>query len=259
MTTFLRLQAAPVDQKAATLRNAVCMLADGRHDYGLAAVYESSPDSFGDLPSSPFAYWVGERIRGLFPQLRCFESDGRLALGGLKTLSDERFVRAWWELPAPRAGWQPLAKGGAFSPHYADLHLCVGWRSGGREISSYGYQRRPREGFGATNRGIEAYFRSGVTWPRRTGGLSFRVMPSGSIFGDKGPAAFLDDDDPFGLLAMAAVMNSSTFGYLIAAQLARTELAQSLRGWVGTAHARAGHSGTMTGIDWRGSNGRRGR
>jgi hypothetical protein len=51
-------------------------------------------------------------------------------------------------------------------------------------------------------------------------------MPTGCIFGHKGPAVFVDGDHAE-LLALCAIMNSSSFGYLVSVQLARTELAQS--------------------------------
>jgi hypothetical protein len=73
----------------------------------------------------------------------------------------------------------------------------------------------------------DQYFRPGLTWPRRTNGLSIRVLPKDCIFGDKGPAAFVDGDAPESLLALCAIMNCKVFGYLLAVQLARTELAQS--------------------------------
>ncbi|HQP89323.1 MAG TPA: hypothetical protein PLL76_23975, partial [Thermoanaerobaculia bacterium] len=73
--------------------------------------------------------------------------------------------------------------------------------------------------------GSEAYFRPGLTWPRRTSGLSFRAMPRGCIFGDKGPGAFVEGDESDTLLALLAVLNSRPFGSLMALQLARTELA----------------------------------
>ena len=52
-------------------------------------------------------------------------------------------------------------------------------------------------------------------------------MPSGCIFADKGPAAFVEKDDSEELLALAAVTNSQPFTLLVSLQLARTELAQS--------------------------------
>jgi hypothetical protein len=47
------------------------------------------------------------------------------------------------------------------------------------------------------------------------------------IFADKGPAAFVEDNDAISLLALCAILNSGPFGALVAIQLARTELAQS--------------------------------
>ena len=55
------------------------------------------------------------------------------------------------------------------------------------------------------------FFRPGLTWPRRTNGLSFRALPAGSVFADKGPVVFVSDDDHMSLLALAAVMNSRVF------------------------------------------------
>ena len=57
--------------------------------------------------------------------------------------------------------------------------------------------------------------------------LSFRLMPSGCIFGDKGPGVFVSNDAPHKLLAICAVVNSAAYRSLVALQLARTELAQS--------------------------------
>lgn len=52
-----------------------------------------------------------------------------------------------------------------------------------------------------------------------------RVLPSGCIFADKGPAAFLKDDSPEELLAILAVTNSSAFGVLVSLQLAAADAA----------------------------------
>src|SRR6266404_3070601 len=159
-TIFLRILEA--DDKAEALRAAIWapVAARGKQRFELDAV------SFAAVPRSPFAYWVSDRLRSLFGKLQHFESGGRSVLGGLKTLSDERFVRVWWELPIGIEHlWPGLVKGGAFSRFYADVYLRVNWRTKGQEISWYGYQRRPREGFGAASRGVEAYFRPGLTWP----------------------------------------------------------------------------------------------
>lgn len=45
-------------------------------------------------------------------------------------------------------------------------------------------------------------------------------MPSGCIFADKGPAAFLDSNDPESLLALLAITNSAAFRGLVSLQMA---------------------------------------
>ena len=217
MSLFLRLLGDA--DKGATLEAAIWSVAAGEGD---ARVFEVESESFEQVPGAPFAYWVSDAVRETFRRLPALESDGRIALGGLKTLSDERFLRCWWEVVnAGGTEWPPLAKGGPFSSFYFDNPLALNWESKGEDISWYGYQRRPREGFGAASRGLEAYFRPGLTWPRRTqSGLALRAMPAGCIFADKGPAAFVEGDDPEGLLALLAVTNSAAFRRLVELQMA---------------------------------------
>ena len=69
--------------------------------------------------------------------------------------------------------------------------------------------------------------RPGLTWPRRTSGLSLRVLPAGSAFADKGPALFRANDSRPALLADLAIASSRSFSACVDAQLARTTLAQS--------------------------------
>lgn len=45
-------------------------------------------------------------------------------------------------------------------------------------------------------------------------------MPAGCIFADKGPAAFVQNDDPRELLALLALVNSRAFGLLVSLQMA---------------------------------------
>ena len=219
MTVFIRVLETPVGEKPKALRDAVESVS--LHAAPQGSWFERSPESFTNVPGSPFAYWVSEQFTGVFARCEAFENQQRCALGGLKTLSDERFVRLAWETPDDAHGWTPLAKGGAFATFYADIYLLVNWRAEGADISWYGYQRRPREGFGAATRGVHAYFRPGLTWSRRSQvGLSLRVLPKGCIFGDKGPAAFVEKDSSEDLLALLAITTSAAFRYLVAVQMA---------------------------------------
>ncbi len=101
MSTAIFLRLLRDQDKAAALAEAVAAVRAGRTlnpSTELRAgpvVYAVDPASFRQVPSSPFAYWVSERIRRLFTELPPFESEGRTVKQGLATADDFRFVRAW--------------------------------------------------------------------------------------------------------------------------------------------------------------------
>jgi hypothetical protein len=222
MTTFLRLLMDK--EKADNLLASCTALRSGGTD---ERVFQVSPESFRAVPGAPFAYWVSEAVRQVFKRIPAFERNERTARQGLATAEDFRFVRTWWE--KPDKGWYGFAKGGTFSPFYADVYLMTNWDNDGAEVKAGICRRYPylngNAEFVAKN--PQFYLRPGITWPRRTNGLSFRVMPKGCIFADKGPVAFVADDEPEILLALCALLNSQAFGLLVSVQLARVELAQS--------------------------------
>lgn len=222
MTTFIRLLTDK--DKDAALLSCCTEVRTGKPDKRL---FEVEPESFHGVPGAPFAYWVSQEVRQVFERFPSLENSERTARQGLATAEDFRFVRAWWEEPGD--GWYGFAKGGIFSPFYADIYLMAKWSKGGAEIKSGICKRYPylngNAEFVAKN--PQFYLRPGITWPRRTNGLSFRIMPSGCIFADKGPAAFVTNDEPDDLLALCALVNSQAFGLLVSVQLARVELAQS--------------------------------
>lgn len=209
-TVFLR--ALDADDKALAVLQAISVPGSERQ-------FEVDVSEFSSVPGSPFSYWVSDELRRTFGNLPAFETGARTARQGLATADDFRFVRAWWEVqPTQQKRWVCFAKGGAFSPYYADIFLVVDWQGEGRALNAFS---------GSVIRNPRYYMRPGITWPLRTNGLSFRVMPSGGVFGHKGPAAFIEGDDHETLLALTAIINSTAFERLVSLQLARTELAQS--------------------------------
>ncbi len=219
MTIFLRLLAER-DKGAALLD--VCSRQRAEGSPGHPLIFEVAPEAFDAVPGKPFAYWVTDAVRTGFLRGKSALFTAKL---GLKTDDDFRFIRSWFEVFHAANRWSPLAKGGTFSPFYSDIHLVLKWQENGWELKTLSTERWGNAGKRIFNEAY--YFRPGLTWPRRTNGLSFRVMPAGSIFADKGPAAFVADDDPEELLALSAILNSRAFGLLVSVQLARTELAQS--------------------------------
>ncbi|MFZ4986153.1 MAG: type II restriction endonuclease subunit M, partial [Blastocatellia bacterium] len=222
MTTFLRILADK--EKATNLLNICAAIRRGDID---TRIFIVSPESFRAVPGAPFAYWVSEATREVFKRLSAFECEERTARQGLATAEDFRFVRTWWEEPG--AAWYSFAKGGTFSRFYADVYLVTKWHKDGAEVKAGICKRYPylngNAEFVAKN--PQFYLRSGLTWPRRTSGLSFRALPGSCIFADKGPAIFVANDEPDSLLALCALVNSQAFGLLVSVQLARVELAQS--------------------------------
>ncbi len=229
-TTFFRL--LQPDDKGHALQDAISAMRDGSPTDD---THVTAPNSFRQVPGSPFAYWVSESIRRKFTELPRFEGNGRTVKQGLATADDFRFVRTWWEVGTvcildsannPHrdvAGvqawcrqrtfggkrWVPFAKGGAYSPYHADLHLVVNWERDGHEISSF--ER-------AFIRNLDCYFRPGLTWPLRSQrGLGFRTFPQGCVFGHKGPTGFAPIEQ---LSALLALTNSTIFLRCVSLQMA---------------------------------------
>lgn len=218
-TIFLR--ALEADDKAAALRLAIL----GPGSTAGKSRFEVDATSFTTIPRSPFAYWVGEGLLRLFKELPRFESEGRKTKQGLATADDFRFVRSWWAVPPKHLGerWLSFAKGGQFSPYYADVHLVVNWQKSGREIKNNLNERGTiRSNVWMLRDTASNYFlRPGLTWPLRTqGGLSVRSMPSGCIFGHKGPTAFIEGNDSEALLPLLGIMNTQAFRALVGLQMA---------------------------------------
>lgn len=218
-TIFLR--ALEASDKADALRIAIGESATslGRQRFEIDA------SNFAAVPRSPFAYWVSEAIRQVFRNLPAFEAEGRTTRQGLATADDFRFVRGWWAVPSRCLGerWVSFAKGGQFSPFYADIHLVVNWQKSGSEIKNNLNERGTiRSNVWMLRDTASNYFlRPGLTWPLRTqGGLSVRSMPSGCIFGHKGPTAFIESDDSEALLALLGIMNTQAFRALVGLQMA---------------------------------------
>jgi hypothetical protein len=90
----------------------------------------------------------------------------------------------------------PFAKGGAYSPYYADLHLVVNWERDGEELKAWADPLYGNSGWSRIIKSVDFYFRPGLTWPLRTQlGFNMRAYPAGATFGHKGPVAFAHQQD----------------------------------------------------------------
>jgi hypothetical protein len=227
------------EDKAQALAETIAALREGRRLE--STVYPVPPNSFRQVPGSPFAYWVSERIRRLFTELPAFESDGRTVKQGLATANDFRFVRAWWEVSSERImdgangpdwredisafqswcrqrtfegkRWVLFAKGGTYSPYYTDLHLVVNWERNGEEMKAWADPLYGNSGWSRIIKSVDFYFRPGLTWPLRGIRLSAQAVPSGSIFSVAGKLATSNRIKE--LSTILALMNSKVFDFLV--------------------------------------------
>lgn len=231
-TTFLRLLPIPIDAKGDVLAERIAALnAAGRAE----DVFTLDPAAFAQIPGSPFAYWVGEAIRKLFGTWPSFSATGLSAQIGASTKDDFRFLRLYWEVNVGTIGrdlrWVPFAKGGRYAPYYSDVHLLINWAEDAKELTVFIAERYPylQGNTGWVLHPESNYFQPGLTWPRRTtSGISIRPLPTGCVFADKGPTAFVASNEPDELLILLAVMNSELFEHLIKLQLgAATAAARS--------------------------------
>lgn len=217
MTIFVRLLS---DREKAIGLIDVCTAI--REDRSEARVFDVDPQAFLSLPANAFAYWTSEAIRGVFRTLPTFEGDKRCARQGLATADDARFLRLSWELRETNDHYLGFAKGGAYSPFYADIYLWLNWQHEGAEIRNFvdistgKLQSRPQN--------TDLFRRPGLTWPLRTKSrLSLRIMPAGCAFGHKGPATFVEGDSNQELLCCLALGLSRAFHSLVDVQLAAAD------------------------------------
>src|SRR4051794_10798225 len=199
IAAFTRHLDAP--DRAASLRASI--------EVGAAERVDVNPEVFREVPTSPFAYWVSERVRRMFDPTSQFEHAGRRARQGLATANDFRFVRLWFEVSPDGAVWHPIAKGGTRATFYRDLDSCVRWAEDGRELKAQASAQSNRSYI----RNAEDYGNPGLTWPLRGRRFSAQAVPAGSIFSIAGKMAFVPEPDE--RLYYLAVFNSTAFDALM--------------------------------------------
>ena len=213
---------------AQPLADAVHALAQGTATQDTYAV---DPASFRHVPNAPFAYWVSDTIRKLFTTLPPFENEERTAKVGLQTGDDFRFLRTAWETPITpeeltQRNWYHFAKGGSYSPFYADIHLKVNWADQGNEIKHFGDPSGAKPN--SRPQSTDYYFRPGLTWTVfTTKELSVRTLPKNCILSHVGGAAFTGNNCEKEMLFLAS---SKAFRFLLSLSLGLADTGRRVYG-----------------------------
>jgi hypothetical protein len=244
VSTSIFLRLLRDEDKAQALAETITALREGRRLESM--VYPVTPVSFRQVPGLPFAYWVSERIRRLFTELPAFESDRRTVKQGLATADDFRFVRAWWEVTSEYIldgangpnwredvttfqawcrqrtfegkRWVPFAKGGVYSPYYADLHLVVQWEQDGKAVKEFVVTLPGTSHWSRRVASDSYYFHTGLTYPRRLHRMAVSPLPSGSIISVRGSGIYGPHDQ---LTCIAGLFSSTPFDFLVKMMLGR--------------------------------------
>lgn len=189
-------------------------------------VYSATSEDLNSVPGSPYAYWVSPSVRRSFIKFPVLQQDERWASFGASTKDDFRFLRLWWELPSDNE-FLYLAKGGEYSPFYSDLPLKIFWENDALEMKTFLADYRESKGWSAhwtaELKSNQFYKKPGITWGRRTQRFGPKALPSGCVFGDKGPAIFTMKELPFENLCLLAIICSAAFRYLVGLHLNATD------------------------------------
>ncbi len=210
-TVFIRTLEVGVEEKLEALRAGV--------KAGSPLRYEVDARAFEEIPRTPFAYWVSERIRNTFSGNPSFSEICPAAVNGTGTLNDFRFVRLWFECPPAGASSRPpFAKGGATQAYYAGIPTTINWQDDGAELKAYVVQVYGGGSWSRSIRNTQYYGKAGITWPLRASRFSPAPLPKGCIFSVRSYAAFPSAD---WLAAAVALCSSAAFDALFKILLGR--------------------------------------
>ena len=170
----------------------------GRDQY----FFRASVVDFKRISGGPIAYWATDTIRNAFEQSPSFGEVIRPKVG-LQTGSNERFMRAWYEISVDKIGfgfgsrdealqgkykWFPYNKGGDWRKWYGNCEYVVDWEDDGYRIRNFKDENgkvrsRPQN--------TTFYFKEGITWADiTTSSFAARFSPKGFIFDVKGSSGF---------------------------------------------------------------------
>ena len=200
-------------------------------------VFSTNPREFKKVPSSPFSYWVSNRVRNLFTMLPKAEADTRRIALGLSTKNDVRFVRVWWEVDSSAVGrnktWANYANGGSFSPFYYAYPTVVLAEDGCAQLRAYLIAKFPYLGGNAgwILHDENDYRSPAIAWPLRTHAFSPAFLPANFFFSARTYVALMSLEL---LPCFVGLFASKTVDFLLKVSLGRAGHPEYVTGVVRT-------------------------
>ncbi|MEZ6117131.1 MAG: BREX-1 system adenine-specific DNA-methyltransferase PglX [Pirellulaceae bacterium] len=168
--------------------------------------YLAKPSDFDQIPGSPIAYWVTQRVREIFTTGDNIHSIAQ-PRHGMSTGNNDLYLRRWSEVAQNNTGFGRTSREEAADSNSHLVPGCEGWPVpkwyGNNEfLLNYGNnghdmvaanEAGTNPGFRHDNQAF--YFRPGISWSTVTvSSLSMRYFDSGFIIESKGSACYAEDE-----------------------------------------------------------------
>ncbi len=199
-------------------RPVFCRLLDGNEEEkrlslanGEMRFNSTVQSNFKDIPCSPIAYWVGDRVRQIF-KVNSSLSSAWYSDGPCKSGNDDLYLRNHWEVASSKIGttsdWRFCSKGGSFRKHFGNVEHILKWR----EVD----QKHYRTDKIARITSEKSQDLPGITWSIISSSMSksFRLLESEALFNSVSPSIFPLSSDAR-LIDMLGFLNSAVADYLL--------------------------------------------
>ena len=202
--------------------------------------YLTNSQKFIQLPSSPIAYWISNKLVNLFKNTKI--GDIAEPKQGMATTDNNRFVRQWNEVNISNIGfdyssreeaskslkkWFPFNKGGEYRKWYGNDIFIVNYENDGEELRDVVQNKYSNASYAKdfskekwdklidvwVLKNKQFYFLEGITWGKiSSSDFSVRYVPSGFIFSDAGMKIFIDKEN---INYLTSFLNSKLLSKLI--------------------------------------------
>lgn len=179
-------------------------IVDGKEN---ADLYQINQDNFDKIPGSPIAYWA---IQSLYEDFKIGKKFNGETKKGVLTGNNKLYLRLWYEVLHSKLScnmesykdminsnfkWFPVTSGGQKRKWFGNFDTVVNLENGGEDIKENVKNYRLRE--------PKYYFKEALTWTEVTSGIfNCRYVPTGILFGNGGPVAFINNNDLYYYLGL---------------------------------------------------------
>ena len=175
-------------------------------NYDCGWFFRASSEDFNKVPGSPIAYWITQKMRGLFQECKSLGEVGEPRLG-MATGNNDLHVRYWSEVSLSKFGnecdsresakiskmkWFPYNKGGAFRRWYGNNDNVVNWENDGDFLQNLKHPSGDR--IWGHNFNLGYIFKSCLTFTATSSSyFGIRYSDAGFLFDNKGSSYFSDE------------------------------------------------------------------